>query len=109
MLRTLAGMHERQNIPIDKLIKSQLDAFFKALKSRLNDKTSHFGKAYMQLLVDEVIIDKKQAIVSGSYIALAEVARGTTNDKRLSSVPIFTNSWRARRDSNPQPSGSKSN
>ncbi len=106
MLIALTGMRERQNIPIDKLTKSQLDAFCRALKSRLNDKASHFGKAYMQLLVDEVVIEKKQAIVSGSYVALAEVAHGATNDKRLSSVPIFTSSWRARKDSNLRPPSS---
>ena len=33
-----------------------------------------FGKVYMQLLVDAVVIKKKKAVISSSYKALAEVA-----------------------------------
>ena len=55
---------------------------------------------FVRLLVDEIRIEKKQAIMSGSYGALAQVVSATTSENPAASVPIFTTDWRPRKDSN---------
>jgi len=70
-------------------------AFCKALKKRFNDSESGFGKVYIKLLVDEIRIEKKQAVMSGSYRALAQAVSITNSENLAPSVPIFTTDWRA--------------
>ncbi len=102
----LAGLRQRQTLPIDKISKNEIEAFCKALKKRFNDPPSGFGKAYIKLLVDEIRIEKKQAVMSGSYGVLAQVVSGASSESPAASVPIFTTDWRARKDSNLRPPGS---
>ncbi len=91
----LARLRQRQALPIDKISKNEIEAFCKALKKRFNDSESGFGKAYIKLLVDEIRIEKKQAVMTGSYGALAQAVSATTSEIPAVSVPIFTTDWRA--------------
>jgi site-specific DNA recombinase len=102
----LSGLRQRQNLPIDKISKREIEAFCKALKNRFNDAESGFGKAYIKVLVDEIRIEKKQAVMTGNYRALAQIVSSTITENPVSSVPIFTSNWRARKDSNLRPPSS---
>ena len=93
-------------LPLHKISKNEIEAFCKALKKRFNDSESGFGKAYIKLLVDEIRIEKKQVVMSGSYGALAQAVSGTNSESPAASVPIFTTDWRARTDSNRRPPSS---
>ena len=82
---------------IEFLKPSQIDVFGKALRSLLQDKDSSLVKSYVQLLVEEVVVNDD--VIKGSYAALAHVLQemkmGTNN-----LVPTFIHDWCARRDSN---------
>ncbi|MBL8496391.1 hypothetical protein ABF87_05055 [Nitrosomonas sp. JL21] len=53
--------------------KNQLEAFIKALKTKLLDRKSGFGKEYLKLLVNESRIKDNQIEITGSYSALAHL------------------------------------
>ena len=55
----------------NKTTKKKVTAFCAALKERLPDRGSSFGKEYLKLLVDEIRVNKKEVHLSGSYTALA--------------------------------------
>lgn len=76
-----------------------------SLKARLADSSSGFGKAYLNLLVDEIRLEGKELKIRGSYDRLAD-SIGALEKKKLGMVPSFITSWRARQDSNPRPPGS---
>jgi len=84
---------------IEYLKPSQVDLFAKALRSKLLSKDTSLAKAYIGLLVDEVVVNDDEAVIKGSYAALAQglhqMKMGTNN-----LVPTFMHDWRARRDSN---------
>ena len=92
---------------IEFLKPSQVDIFGKALRRLLQDKDSSLVKGYVQLLVDEVVINDEEAIISGSYAALAHVLQQMKTGTKQ--VPTFIYDWRARRDSNPLPLASETN
>ena len=84
---------------IEYLKPSQVDVFAQALRKKLLSKDSLVAKAYIRLLVDEVQVSDDEAVIKGSYAALAhglhQMKMGTVNQ-----VPTFIPNWRARRDSN---------
>ena len=90
---------------IEFLKPSQVDLFGKALRRLLMDKDSSLVKSYVQLLVDEVVINDEEAIISGSYSALAHVLQQMKTGTKQ--VPTFIHDWCARRESNPRPSASE--
>ena len=69
------------------------------MKEILLDPESGYGKQLLNLLVDEIRVEGRQAIVRGSYaarnLAIAEMKMGTPTG-----VPRVIHDWRARRDSN---------
>jgi hypothetical protein len=84
---------------IEFLKPSQVDAFGKALRRLLQDKDSTLVKGYIQLLVDEIVVENDEAIIKGSHAAMAQALQqmkmGTNN-----LVPTVIHDWCARRDSN---------
>ncbi len=102
----LAGVRRDHSLPAVEHIKaSQVDVFGKVLRNKLLAKDSALAKSYLNILVDEIVVQDNTATVKGSYAALAEtmqqIKMGTLNQ-----VPSFMADWCARRDSNPRPLGS---
>jgi site-specific DNA recombinase len=85
-------------MPTANVSAKQIEVFCRALKARLLDKKSGFGKGYLRLLVDEIRIEGDHAIMRGSYENLA-YAVGCVKESSKE-VPIFMREWRAREDSN---------
>ena len=103
LLVDLAGVRRNLAVPVDRIRPSNIEAFSKAIRAKLEDKD--FAKRYLQVLVDEIVVDGDTATMRGSYAALAnaiaEKKKGTSKE-----VPSFMSEWRARSDSNARPSGS---
>ena len=100
-----AALRSKWNIPVNKLTPAHIGKFTHALRTRLLDTNSGFGKAYLNLLVDEVKLIGNELHVKGSYGALAR-AVSLAKEGKLGMVPSFVPEWRARQDSNPRPPGS---
>ena len=104
ILIEIAGIKREQEIPLKVIAERQVDGFCRALRSKLFDKASNFGKEYLKLLVDRIEVQRRQVSIRGSYSALAHVL----STKKLGSpewVPSFGNVWLPGQDSNLQPSG----
>ena len=56
----MAGLRRKKELPLAHLGKKHIHAFCSALKEKLRDKGSNFGKEYLKLLVDEIRVDKKK-------------------------------------------------
>ncbi|MCR4304599.1 MAG: hypothetical protein NUV63_10305 [Gallionella sp.] len=50
----------------------QVDLFGKVLWQKLLVKGSPLAKSYLNILVDEIVVEDKTATIKGSYAALAE-------------------------------------
>jgi site-specific DNA recombinase len=96
-----AGVRRAHSLPVDQLKASQVEAFAKTLKAKLLAKDSSLSKSYLNLLVDEIIVNGKTAVIKGSYGALAHaVAIDNKKVGHLEQVPTSISDWCARRDSN---------
>lgn len=102
LLIELAAVKREQSIPIDKQLRaSQIEAFAKTLKAKLLAKDSALAKSYLNLLVDEIVVKDKAAVIKGSYSALAHAV--TIDNKKVGhplQVPTFIPNWRAQQESN---------
>ena len=102
----LAGIRRDQSLPAVEHIKaSQVDIFGKVLREKLLAKGSPLAKSYLNILVDEIVVQDKTATVKGSYEALAETMQQIKMGN-LNQVPSFMVDWCARSDSNARPLGS---
>ena len=61
-----------------------------------------FAKRYLQVLVDEIVINGNEVAICGSDDRLA-LAVQKTKEGNLDQEPSFIDVWRARRDSNARP------
>ncbi len=102
----LAGVRRDHSLPAVEHIKaSQVDIFGKVLREKLLAKGSPLAKSYLNILVDEIVVQDKTATVRGSYEALAETMQQIKMGN-LNQVPSFMPDWCARSDSNARPLGS---
>ena len=102
----LAGVRRDYFLPAVEHIKaSQVDVFGKVLRKKLLAKGSPLAKSYLNILVDEIVVEDKTATVKGSYEALAETMQQVKMGN-LNQVPSFIPDWCARSDSNARPLGS---
>ena len=76
--------------------------FAGALRTRLLDRDSGFGKAYINLLVDEICLDGSKLYIRGSERALAR-AVSLSKDGKLDAVSSFVPEWRPEDESNVRP------
>ncbi len=99
----MASLRGRQEIPVNAITPKRVDEFAKALRAKLLDRSSSFGKQYLRLLVDQIVISGKCAEITGSYANLARVLVEPTSKRRLGTitVPSFIPKWRPVGDSNP--------
>ena len=100
-----AALRDKWEVPLNKLTPLHIQKFTTALRTRFLDTASGFGKAYLNLLVDEIRLDGNELHIRGSYRALAR-AVSLSKEGKLSEVPSFVPEWRARTDSNRLPLGS---
>lgn len=84
---------------ISQLGPRKIETFCKALKQRLQDKASSFGKEYLRLLVDEIKVEGQEVRLRGSYCAVAGLLNKTKVGLR-EEVPTFDPSWLPELDSN---------
>ena len=104
ILTEIAGIKRQKEMPQQFLLSRNVSTFCQALKSRLLDRTSGFGRRYLRLLVDEIRVMGKEVRIRGSYSALAQAV----SQKSLGTpvgVPRFGYAWLPGQDSNLQPSG----
>ena len=90
LLIAVAGYRRQQQMP--EIRQNQLEAFTKALRTKLLDRKSGFGKEYLKLLVSEIRIKDNQAEITGSYSALAHAVEETKKHS-LERVPSFVPNW----------------
>ena len=83
-----------QAMPIERILPSQVQAFSKALRAKLRDRSSTFAKDYLQAVVSEIRISGNTAAISGSYAQL--MAAAAQKKKESNQVPSFMRDWRAR-------------
>ena len=84
---------------VEYLKASQVDAFGKVLRKKLLASESPLAKSYLNILVEEIVVEDKSATVRGSYAALAETMQKIKMGN-LNQVPTFNLDWRARQESN---------
>ena len=82
---------------------NEVSAFSAAMRSRLHDRESNFGKEYLRLFVNRIKLTGQQVEINGSYGALAQgIAQMKTGT--LGRVPIFVPDWLPGSGSNRPPS-----
>lgn len=99
-----AGARRDSSLPAVEYLKaSQVDAFGKVLRQKLLTSGSPLAKSYLNILVDEIVVQDKAATIKGSYAALAETMLVMQKEKMgnlITQVPTFNHIWCAGRDSN---------
>ncbi len=100
ILTEVAGLRRQREFPLAQLGKKQVITFCSALKEKLQDQDSNFGKEYLKLLVEEIRVDKKEVRLSGSYAALAGALSMSTKPRQLPRAPSFVPVWLPNPDSN---------
>ncbi len=104
ILIQMAGLKRQKQMPLTQLGPKNINAFCQALKDKLRDKESHFGKEYLRLLVEEIRIEEKEVRIRGSYAALAGMLQ-KTKVGILEGVPTFGDNWLPGPDSNQRQGG----
>jgi len=93
VLTELAGLRRQKELPLAQLGKKHVHAFCLALKEKLRDKASNFGKEYLKLLIDEIRVGKKEVHLKGSYASMAGALSMSTKPGLLPMVPSFVPGW----------------
>ena len=100
ILNAQAELRDKREVSVNRLTPAQIAKFTRALRARLLDTASGFGKAYLNLLVDEVRLDGSERRIKGSYRALAR-AITLSKEAKPDAMPSFVPEWRPHGDSNP--------
>ncbi len=104
LLIELATVRRNPNLPLDQIKASQIDLLGRLLKQKLLNGDTTLAKNYLNLLVNEIVVENHMAKVTGSYAAIAAAATQKETKIGLSNqVPTFIVDWRARDDSNVRP------
>ena len=103
ILASIAGINRKQSFPLAKINKQKIELFCHAIKEKLFDKSANFGKGYLQLLVDEILVDGNKIKMRGKKAAIAGAI--TKMDTPKKEVPIIVDAWLPGTGSNRRPSG----
>ncbi len=107
VLIELAGVRSETTVPVTDYLKaSQVEVLGKVLRHKLLVNGSPLAKDYLNILVDEIVVEDKTATIKGSYAALAQTLQKIKMGNLNNQVPSFIPSWCARSDSNARPLGS---
>lgn len=93
VLAASTALRDKWEVPLNKLAPAHIQKFTRVLRARLLDTGSGFGKAYLNLLVDEIRLDGDKLHIQGSYGALAR-AVSLAKEGKLNTVPSFVPKWR---------------
>jgi site-specific DNA recombinase len=99
VLRLIASLERRQNIPSNLLSERNVKAFERVFKDRLHAQDSTLRKAYIRALVEKIEVDQREIRISGSQAALATsvvAAAKRGPDGGTGGVPSFVQDWWAR-------------
>ena len=102
ILVATASLRKKWQNPLGSLTPAQVTRFARALRTRLLDPSSGFGKAYLNLLIDEIRLDGDELRIQGSYGALAR-AVSLSKEGKLDKVPSFVPVWHPGDESNVRP------
>ncbi len=105
ILTEIAGLRRVKQMPVSALSPKQVETFASALKDKLLDRESGFGKKYLKLLVEEIRYRKGQLVMIGNYAALARAVGGIKKGTPSGGVPTFDLGWLPGQDSNLRPIG----
>jgi site-specific DNA recombinase len=105
ILRLIASLDRRQNIPSSLLSEKNVRAFGLALQDRLSSQDCSLRKTYIRELVDQIDVGPKEIRISGSQVALAK-GLATAAKRGAEIVPSFVPGWWAHKDSNLGPAES---
>ena len=97
LLAEIAGIERHDQMPSRLLSSLNVQAFCKALKAKMFDVQSGFGKQYLRLLVDEIQVWERKVVIRGSHASLAQVAINKGLDTP-SKVPSPWSNWLHRVD-----------
>ncbi len=92
LLAEIAGLEREKLFPADLLSAKHVRAFCRALRAKMLDERSEFGKRYLRLLVEEIRVEGQTAVMRGSHAALAE-AVSTRGLGTEGAVPRFGPAW----------------
>jgi len=97
VLIEIAGLRRLQTLPVERILRSQVQAFGIIIGKRLKDRTLAFGPDHLRALVDKVVVIGNTATISGSN---PKLMRAVGVKKPLAGqIPSFIHDWCARRDS----------
>ncbi|BBP00550.1 recombinase family protein [Sulfuriferula nivalis] len=96
---TEMALLKRDKPSFRKISPKQVAYATQRMKEILLDTESGYGKQLLNLLVEDIRVDGKQATVRGNYAALDLAVDGMKMGTPIG-VPRFVNDWCARRDSN---------
>ncbi len=92
ILLGIAGLERERQFPAELLAPGKVKAFCLALRAKMLDPRSDFGRRYLRLLVEEIRVQGSSVVMRGNQAALAE-AVGTRNLNSLDGVPRFGLGW----------------
>ena len=104
ILLEIGSLTRQQELPAATIGPRRVQSFCEALRTKLLDRTSGFGKRYLKLLVNEISVKGKSLLLKGSHAALAR-AVGGFGTGQLAQVPTFGLGWLPGQDSNLRPFG----
>jgi hypothetical protein len=93
ILTEIAGLRRVKQMPVSALGPKQVESFASALKGKLLDRESGFGKKYLKLLVEEIRYRKGQLVMTGNYSALARAVGAIKRGTPSGGVPTFDLDW----------------
>ncbi len=102
LLLELAGLEREAQLPAELLAPGRAKAFCAALRVKMLDPRSEFGRRYLRLLVEEVRVEGRSVVMRGSHAAVAQ-AVGAGKLDSLGAVPRFGLGWLAIRHLEPKP------
>ena len=70
-------MRSQQEFPLKDFGPKRINTFSDALRTKLSDKESNFGKDYLKLLVQEICIEGKVVRMHGKYADVVNVMQNT--------------------------------
>lgn len=100
ILAEMAGLQRQKELPLTGMGVRRIRSFCSALKEKLLEKGSNFGKEYLKLLVTEIRVDKIEVRLTGSYTALVGALTMSTKPAQFDLVPSFVPVWLPNPDSN---------
>jgi site-specific DNA recombinase len=100
VLLEIASLERERQLPAELLSSGRVKAFCAALRAKMRDPRSEFGKRYLRLLVEEIRVEGRSVVMRGNHAALAQVV-AAKNLSGEETVPRFGLGWLPIKDSNP--------